>query len=237
MTRLLYLDNFRGIAFILMIIHHIFYFYDVSNNYSTSYASNMFIDNSGLIARSIFIFLAGISLSFITNKKQDDIKNSNKKQDDFKISLKKRLKRSLEIMMHAAIISLITYIFHPNLFVRFGILHFIALTTFLLSFIAPYPKLALLLFVFSIFYTPPKINPFVDTITGASLHFNMMDWFPLKPWISIMLSGLIIGHNTNLTVFAPYFSANNIITRIGQNSLELYTAHVLLLILVYSLKK
>lgn len=227
MTRLLYLDNLRGIAFILMIIHHIFYFNDLSNNYSTSYASNLFVNKSGFVSRSLFIFLAGISLSFVGNKKQDKIK----------ISLKKRFKRSLEIAIHAAIISLITYIYYPDYFVRFGILHFIALATFLLSFIAPYPKLTLLLLVFSIFYNPPKINPFVDTITGASLNSNMMDWFPLKPWISLMLSGLIVGHNTNLTVFAPYFSANNIITRIGQNSLELYTAHVLLLIFVYSLKK
>ena len=72
MTRLLYLDNLRGIAFIFMIIHHMFYFYDVSNNYSTSYASNIFVNKSGFIARSLFIFLAGISLSFVGNKKQDN---------------------------------------------------------------------------------------------------------------------------------------------------------------------
>jgi uncharacterized membrane protein len=221
MTRLLYLDNLRGIAFIFMLIHHIFYFYDVSNGYATSYASNMWVDTSGFIARSLFIFLAGISLSFI--KKQDN--------------LKKRFKRSLEVAMHAGIISFITYIYYPDLFVRFGILHFIALATFLLSFIAPHPKLTLLLLVFSILYNPPKINPFIDIITGSSNNFNMMDWFPLKPWISLMLVGLVAGQNSDLTLYAPYFSSNNIITRIGQNSLKLYTAHVLLIILVYSLKK
>jgi uncharacterized membrane protein len=223
MTRLLYLDNLRGIAFIFMIIHHIFYFYDVSNGYSTSYAKNIFVDQSGVIARSLFIFLAGISLSLI------------KKQEDLKISLKKRFKRSLEIAIHAAIISLITYIYYPDLFVRFGILHFMALATFILSFVAPHPKLTLLLLVFSIFYNPPKINPFIDTITGSSVNFNMMDWFPLKPWISLMLSGLVVGQNFDLSKF--YFPNNSLITRIGQNSLELYTAHVLLLIFGYSLKK
>ena len=42
-NRLFLLDNIRGIAFIFMIIHHIFYFYDVSRNYNTSYANNKFV--------------------------------------------------------------------------------------------------------------------------------------------------------------------------------------------------
>jgi hypothetical protein len=226
MTRLLYLDNLRGIAFIFMIIHHIFYFYDVSNNYNTSYAKNIFVDSSGIIARSLFIFLAGVGLSFINNKKEK-----------LQTSFKKRFKRSLEVAIHAAIISLVTYIYYPSIFVRFGILHFIALATFLLSFIAPYPKITLLILIISLFYKAPKINPLIDTITGSNLNYNMMDWFPLKPWISLMLTGLVFGQNINLATFNNLLSNNNIITKIGQNSLELYTGHVLLLIFVYSLKK
>ena len=37
------IDNLRGIAFILMVFQHIFYFYDVSMNYKTSYSSNITI--------------------------------------------------------------------------------------------------------------------------------------------------------------------------------------------------
>ena len=48
-----------------------------------------------------------------------------------KIFIKERAKRSTEIMMHAILISIITHILTPNLGVKFGILHFIALSTFI----------------------------------------------------------------------------------------------------------
>lgn len=227
MKRYLAIDNLRGVAFIFMIIHHIFYFYDLSNGFSTSYAQNKFVDTSGTIARSLFIFLAGLSLSLISYKK-----------DTIKI-IKKRFDRSFIVGLHALIISIVSFIYYPDLFIRFGVLHFITLGTFLLSFLVPYPKLTIIILVLSILYKPSKINSIIDTVTGASVNFNMMDWFPLKPWLSLMLTGLVIGQNTNLSLLdqIPYLSSNNLITKIGQNSLELYTGHVLFLIFFYSLKK
>ena len=130
MSRNITLDNFRGIAFILMFIYHIFYFNDVSNNYTTSYSQNFFLDKIGGIARCMFILIAGISLSFVTKTK--------------------RFKRSLEIAFHALIITLLTFYFYPKFFIRFGILHFFALTTLLVSFIAPYPKLTIIIFILSL---------------------------------------------------------------------------------------
>ena len=58
------IDNLRGIAFILMVFQHIFYFYDVSMNYTTSYSSINFIDVSGLISRTLFILLAGYMIGY-----------------------------------------------------------------------------------------------------------------------------------------------------------------------------
>ena len=112
MSRIILLDNLRGLAFIFMIIHHIFYFYDVTNNYTTSYAKNIMVDISGTIARTLFVFLAGISLVLLS-------KNKN--------NISKRLKRSLEIAGHGLIITAVTYYFFPKYFIRFGVLHFIAL--------------------------------------------------------------------------------------------------------------
>jgi uncharacterized membrane protein len=68
----------------------------------------------------------------------------------------------------------------------------------------------------------------------------MMDWFGLYPWLSLLLLGVIIGQNINN--FKPHIftnkilNNNNILTKIGQNSLELYTGHILLLITIFSLK-
>jgi len=220
MTRIILLDNLRGIAFIFMIIQHIFYFYDVSNNYNTSYARNIYIENFGIFSRTLFIFLAGISVALLSKNKD---------------GLSKRFKRSLEIAGHALIITAVTYYFYPQYFIRFGVLHFISLATLLLSFIAPYPKLTIILFILSLIIEIPSINPFIDIITGAQNNYTMMDWFPLQKWIPVMLLGLIFAQNYDLNNLKNINLLNNIniLTTIGKNCLNLYTIHIVILIIFY----
>jgi uncharacterized membrane protein len=223
--RYLFIDNLRGIAFLLMIIHHIFYFKDVSTGYSTSYADNIIVKNSGNIARTLFIFLVGLSLSVT------DIKN--------KKSIKKRVKRSTEILIHALIISFVTYIFYPNYFVRFGILHFIALASLLGSFFIDKKKLTIIFIFIFILLKPFSVNnKIIDTITGGQIHYNMMDYFPLFPWFGLVLFGLFVGQTSDLSKIDKKFNFinNKILTNIGQNCLNLYTAHFILLIIIYNIK-
>jgi uncharacterized membrane protein len=113
MDRIILIDNIRGVAFILMVIQHIFYFYDVSNDYKTELSLNSLISGSGSIARTLFILLAGYSLKLSNDKS------------------KSRVSKSLEIGIHALIITLVTYLLYPNYFVIFGVLHFIALSTYI----------------------------------------------------------------------------------------------------------
>ena len=223
MERLNYIDNLRGIAFLLMIIQHIFYFYDLSNDYKTSLSKNMLIDATGQIARILFILLAGYTLyiSYVKNKKK---------------FIKNRLDRSKEILFHAIIITIVTYILYPKYFVRFGILHFLSLGTLLLTFIVPYPKLTLIIFILSLLIEIPKINSIIDTITGSSINYNMMDWFPLKKWLSLLILGLILGQQigeNNINIL----NNNNILTEIGKNSLNLYTLHIIILLIFFKVYK
>jgi uncharacterized membrane protein len=223
MNRLYIIDNLRGIAFILMIIHHINYFYDVSNDYTTTLSQNPLVDASGTIARYLFIILAGISvyLSYKNNKKT---------------SIKKRFYKSLEVAIHALIITITTYILYPKYFIRFGILHFLSIATFLISFIAPYKYLTIIIFILSIIFKFPTINPFADTITGANHYYNAMDWFNLNSWLPIILLGLIIGQNIDFDKI-NILKNNNIITKIGNNSLNLYTIHVVILLIFFKFYK
>jgi uncharacterized membrane protein len=221
-SRIIALDNLRGIAFIFMLIQHIFYFYDVSNLYSTSYAKNIFIDYSGIIARSMFILLAGISLSLIKDKKNN---------------LEKRFKRSSLILFYAFSITIVTYLMYPDFFIKFGILHFIGIATLFCSFLTPYPILMMIIILIALIIKIPSINPLIDTITGAKANFIMMDWFPLFPWIALILLGILIGQNekllSNLTKI-EFLNQESILTFLGENSLELYTVHIILLILFYA---
>jgi len=220
--RYVLIDNLRGLAFIFMIIHHIFYFYDASNN--TSYANNDFVNTSGTIARTIFIFLVGCSLVIAYKKNGEKFNN-------------KRLEKSLLILVHALIITFITYIYYPDRYIRFGVLHFIALATFLLSFIVPYPKLYIIILIVSLLYKPPVINPFIDVISGSRSHFSMMDWFPLNKWLPLVLVGMISMDNLDLSrINIPLLNNENILTWIGKNCLNLYTIHIVFLILLYNQK-
>ena len=222
------IDNIRGIAFIFMIIQHLFYFYDVSNNYETKLSENIIINNAGVIARTMFILLAGYSLNMAYNKDKENY-------------ISKRIKKSTEILLHGFIISFVTYILYPKYFVRFGILHFLALGTLIISPLAPHKMLSIIILIISLYITIPKVHPLFDLITGASRNYQMMDWFPLQTWTPILLCGLIIGQHVNInTIQNSFLQSENILTGIGKTSLNLYTIHLITLLLffkIYNYKK
>jgi len=220
MNRLLALDNIRGIAFILMLIHHLFYFTDFSNNYSTYYSNNIIISNIGKIARTLFIFLVGYSMVYSYKEKN---------------YLKKRIKNSLKILFHALLITIITFIYFPNNYIRFGILHFIGTITLLLGLIVPFSLNGKLYYILLILfycldkyqYNLPKMNSFIDLILYDSQNIGMMDYFPLISWTPIVLLGMIAASNNLDKILIE----NNLLTMIGQNSLNLYTGHIFIIIL------
>jgi uncharacterized membrane protein len=222
MERIKIIDNLRGIAFLFMVFQHLFYFYDVSNDYQTSYASIDIIHYSGLFARTLFILLSGYSIYMNYEK-------------DKKIHFMKRVKRSLEILMHGFIITLVTYILYPKYFIRFGILHFLALGTLLVSLLAPYKFLSIIVLFILMNVTYPKINSHVDLITGSNSQYYMMDWFPLNKWLPLLLLGLIIGQNISAKILIPNLEFDNFVTDIGKNSLNLYTLHLIIIVIFYKL--
>ena len=86
--------------------------------------------------------------------------------------------------------------------------------------------------------TYPKINPYIDTITGAETTSFMMDWFPLNKWLPLLLAGLILGQTIPTMYLTPKalptaLNFDNFITDLGKNSLNLYTIHVVVLLVFY----
>jgi len=215
------IDNLRGIAFIFMVIQHLFYFYDMSNDYQTNFSKNTLINSSGIIARTMFIILAGYSVYMAYKKDPEN-------------HIKKRMKKSTEILLHGLFITFITYLLYPKYFIRFGILHFLALGTLLISVIASNKILPIIFLVIGLSLTYPKINPIVDVITGASIDYQMMDWFPLNTSLPILLGGLIIGQHLDISKL-NFLQDKSILTELGKNSLNLYTIHVTILLVLYKL--
>ena len=220
MERIHILDNLRGIAFILMFISHIFYFYDVSTDYTTNTSNTAITAPIGTIARTLFILLAGYSIYMGYKKNKDKY-------------LINRIKRSSNILFHAVLVSYISYVLYPYNFVRFGILHFIAIGTLLLSFIAPFKLLTIILLLLSYYIKYPITNTFIDTMTGSYTNYNMLDYFSLQQWLPIMLIGLIFGQNFNINKLSlEFLNHNSILTTIGRNCLNLYTLHFIIFMLL-----
>ena len=219
MERYNIIDNLRGIAFIFMLFQHLFYFYDVSNDYQTNYSNNSIVDSSGSIARTMFILLAGYSVYMAYKKDPNN-------------HIKKRVKKSTEILIHGLLFTVITYVLYPKYFIRFGILHFLALGTLLISFTASNKILPIIILIISLLFNYPKINSSIDVITGASIPYSMMDWFPLNKSLPILLCGLIIGQHLDISSL-DFLQGENTLTYLGKNSLNLYTLHVIILLIGY----
>jgi uncharacterized membrane protein len=228
MERNLTIDNLRGIAFLLMVFQHIFYFYDVSTNYTTNYRSIEIVNNAGTISRNLFILLAGYSVYMSYKSEQEKDKKEKKTKNDY---LEKRIKRSTQIMEHAVLITIVTYLLYPDKFIQFGILHFLSIGTLLISFVAPNKIATVIALLISLFATYPVTGTFADIITGSSATGIMMDWFPLNKWLPVLLSGLVIGQNIDLK--SSDFEFDNTITDIGKNSLNLYTGHLIFLLIAF----
>ena len=116
------IDFLRGFAIILMIFFHILYdlnFFSITN----------FRIYSGIIlyiarlSASIFVILAGISLSISYSKSKNWLKTND--------IILKFIKRGLKILFLGMIISVITWFYIPRGFVVFGILHFIGISIIL----------------------------------------------------------------------------------------------------------
>ena len=219
LSRNMVLDNIRGIAFLLMVIHHIFYFYDITNNTDYSNYVNIF----GIISRNIFIFLVGISLVY-----SYDNNNNN--------FIYSRIIKSIEILIHAFLITLLTYNYYPDEYIRFGVLHCIGVISLLLIVIVPYKKIYIMVFLISLLLQNiqlPSINNFIDTILGPNIsHYNTIDWFPIITWAPVVLLGMIVGsknYKFNINILNNY----NFLTWIGQNCLILYTLHIYILVFFY----
>ena len=65
-----------------------------------------------------------------------------------------------------------------------------------------------------------------------------MDYFPLFPLFGLVLFGLFVGKNSDLSKIEKKLEIINYkpLTKIGKNCLNLYTAHFVFLMIIYNIK-
>lgn len=234
-NRIIIIDFIRGIAILLMIIQHVFLSLNVFNKYDFNVMTGI-LGFFSSISRNLFIILFGISL-FLSYK--NDKKNFYKKQ----------FKRFIILLVSSLIITILSYFVDNNNYIHFGILHFMALSLFIILLIIHNKYLIYVSFILSYLssfmqncidcFDYNNLSQFIMNIVGIFPYYkSSFDHFSLNKWLYKIIFGIIIGKHVNLKKIDIknnlYISS---ISKIGEKSLIIYLAHLPILYILNKIFK
>ncbi len=215
--RIQVIDLIRGIDIALMVLFN----YSVTLSYFgfLRIQPDLFYRSFPLAIASIFIFLSGVaaSASFETNNESFS---------------KRYFKRGIRLLVFASFVTLFTYLFVPEGTVYFGILHFFALSSFIVPFFIKYNKLnmfaALLVIISGIYLQTRDFSfPYLLWLGLMPENFTTFDYFPLMPWLGVLLVGAFFGKSiikrTGHIKFKNKMAGT--FSFLGRKSLTIYLIH------------
>lgn len=209
--RFLELDFLRGLAVLGMIVFHFFFILDFYQIYSSEMFSGWW-HVLGQFVRFTFLILVGIGMVISFERSH---------------SLWRQVKRGIIVLFFAMIVTLATWFFVPDQYVRFGILHLIGTSIIILSLIVKWHFIALLLAIFAMslgYYVRDGIF-----ILFQNSSIQTIDYFPIFPWIGVVAFGIFLGHNFYTKEIArPNFGFLQKVPLmfLGRHSLLIYMLHV-----------
>jgi uncharacterized membrane protein len=217
------LDAARGVAFVLMLVHHLTFFGLLASRKPLDVPP--FVATCGSVARCSFIVIAGVALGKQHAKEAKSAKGG---------TLGARLARCATIAAHAAVISLVTRLAVPDVWVRFGILHFMCVALLVTAVLLAAPAPLAVAGAVALMLAPRTGVWAVDLATGAAQPTAAtIDWFPLSRWLGPLWLGVALGSvlpaERAQTERAPTGPIVGALQFLGRNSLELYTLHYALL--------
>lgn len=219
-NRYLLLDALRGLAVLLMLVFHLavdledFFGYNIGYRYGFWYLLNQIIV-------IIFLVVAGYSVGSGINRHL--------------------WKNGFKLLVAAFLVSLATYFFDKTTYIRFGILHFLACAMFLSPALGKLNNylllgLSLVLIFFGSYLQGISIStslllPFGITPNG----FQSLDYYPLLPWLSVFIWGLLAGRSLKLpdTDYDSDFARG--FAFVGRHALVIYLVHQPLFLLSLTL--
>lgn len=193
-------DFARGLAVIAMIFYHFVFSLDFFAVLELDMQAKGFFIWARMI-QFTFLSLVGVSLWLSWKKRREGF-------------VFRHWKKALLIAFAALLITIFSYIFVPEYYVRFGILHLIAVSVFVVSPFVRYPYLCLFLAI--IFALLPGHGP----------DYASLDDFSNLSWFSLPFLGVYLGQ-----IFYPKRQAllnvrTNFVVKIGQNALLIYLLHI-----------
>ncbi|MFA4956394.1 MAG: heparan-alpha-glucosaminide N-acetyltransferase [Candidatus Methanoperedens sp.] len=175
---------------------------------------------------SIFIFMSGVT-SYISYEKHKE-----------KLT-RKYFTRGIKLLFFATLITLFSSVFVPQYTIFFGILHFFAVSSFLIPFFIKYNKLNLIagvsIILSGVYLQQQTFNfSYLSWLGFIPETLSTFDYFPLIPWFGVMLLGVYYGrYIIEKTVNIRFKGKNSsIFTFLGKHSLTVYLVHQPALILL-----
>jgi uncharacterized membrane protein len=228
------IDLFRGIAVLMMVVFH--------SVFDLSFFSILPINvNSGfwryfaILTAFIFIFLVGTSLNI------SHYRALRSAQDGYL----KYLVRGAKILALGFMITIVTYLIIGEGFIIFGVLHCIGASIIIAPLFFGRPRISLLAAVIILaggFLVTGISGPIWFAWIGIHpAYFYTLDYFPLFPWLGVVLLGLTTGvylypkGKRILPLANPSPGCTRPVCWMGRHSLVLYLVHqpVILLILAF----
>jgi len=204
------IDFLRAIAIILMVIFHIVYDLNEFVGLDIDYLSGFWYWE-GKTSALMFIFFAGISSGFSKNT----------------------VKRGIKVLIFAMVITLVTYIFFREQYIRFGILHLLGTSMILFPLLKKMNNILLLITAVFIALAAISIkSTLVDT--GLLIPFGViyrgfatLDYYPISPYLSVFILGILaykMYYYKGQSIFKFHYK-NEYLSMISKNSLAIYLIH------------
>ncbi|MDD4168895.1 MAG: heparan-alpha-glucosaminide N-acetyltransferase [Desulfotomaculaceae bacterium] len=216
------IDLLRTMAIIFMVAFHIVVDLNRFVGIDIDYLSGFWYWE-GKASALTFIFLAGISSGFSKNN----------------------FIRGIKVLAYGMTITLVTYIFFREQYIRFGILHLLGTSMILFPLFKRINNLLLLISAVVIALTAiPLNNVFAHTSLLLPLGvmykgFATLDYYPLSPYFAMFILG-ILAHKLyyyKRQSLYPFSYENKYISTISKHSLAIYLVHQPVIIGVISLLK
>ncbi len=239
MQRFFEIDSLRGIAVIAMIAFHALFDLNYFAGFSFSINSGVLL-GIGRFAACTFIFLVGVSLTLSYSRAKTE-------KAGFEL-FRKYLSRGAKIFSLGLVITAATWLLFPAEFIVFGVLHFIG-AAIALSFPLIRRRKASLLLAIVLIPLGLWLNslgsdlPFLFWLGLKPSGFYTLDYFPLLPWLGVVLLGVFFGntlYKNGERQFRIYDLSKNrlagFFSFLGRHSLIIYFLHQpVLLLLIFLL--
>lgn len=223
MKRIQFIDTFRGITIVSMVLFHLFY--NINYYWTLDFYNGTIFNKIWQLSIAIsFFIISGISSTFL--------------------NARSNIKRGLITSLLGFAISLITYLFAKDQLIIWGVLNGLGLSMIIGGLFEKYISdkiYPILILAFTITYKVPSgllldykffnelynLNLFPLGFPGTS--FYSSDYFPLIPWIFAFLSGVSFGKYLKRRNSFNFDFKDNILAKIGRHSMLIYISHQIIL--------